>query len=212
MTEQQVFDAMRGELIRTLANRFGAKNFDTQGKKALRVKGITGSRAEVDVVPSINYHFVRWLPQLNRYDTVAGVAILSADGRWTMNFPDQHYANGVAKRASTAHRFKRVVRILKRMRSYLTEHGLLTVKVPSFLVECLVYLVANEHFLVETDDRYDRVRRIVRRMQTLLANQLVIPGLVEINGVKLLFHPTQSWTYADAVTFINAVVAQLGRE
>lgn len=135
MTAAQILDISRAELIASLSAEFGGAKVDASGKKAIRVKGITGSRAEVDVVPTLRYHFVQWLDHLGRYDTVEGVAILSTDGRWTVNFPEQHAANGVAKRVRTLYRFKKVVRILKRMRADMTERRLLTVSVPSFLVE-----------------------------------------------------------------------------
>lgn len=209
LTFDQVFGRIRAELTADLTRRFGQQNV-VAGKKALRIKGITGSRAEVDVVPAVRFHHVLWQADVSRYLTIEGVAILALDGRWTLNFPEQHHANGIAKRARTAHRFKRIVRIFKRLRSDLKERGLLTVAVPSFLVECLVYLVEDEYFLIESDDQYGRVQRIARRLQALLSNFQATEQMTEINGIKLLFHPDQGWTYQDAVTFAGTVVAQLG--
>ncbi|MFX7895040.1 hypothetical protein ABTK48_20195, partial [Acinetobacter baumannii] len=83
----------------------------------------TGSRAEVDVVPAIRLHHVTWLSDANRYQTLEGVAILSTADSWTLNFPEQHAANGRAKRARTGHQFKRVVRIFKRMQSDMLKTG-----------------------------------------------------------------------------------------
>ena len=83
-------------------------------------------------------------------------------------------------------------------------------QVASFLVECLVYLVENEHFLVESDDLYARVRRIVLRMRELLGNPLISMGLREINDIKPLFGAGQAWSQPDAIKFVDAVVAHLG--
>jgi hypothetical protein len=209
LTFSQIFTGLRTELTQYLSDAFGRGNI-VPGTKAVRVKGITGSRAEVDVVPTIRYHYVRWLDHFSRYDVVEGVAILSTDGRWTVNFPEQHNLNGITKRSLTSHRFKKIVRIFKRMRADLAERGLLSVSVPSFLVECLVYNVEDNYFLVEDDDRYERVRRVALRMQALLANEEWAARMMEINGVKWLFHPEQAWTYSAALTFANAVVAHLG--
>ena len=44
-----------------------------------------------------------------------GAAFL-CDGRLIINYPDQHYANGVSKNTGTGRRFKAVARILKRLR------------------------------------------------------------------------------------------------
>lgn len=205
----EIFVGMRAELFANLSRAFGSGNV-TSGTKAFRIKGITGSRAEVDVVPVIRYSYVMWLPNHNRYRALEGIAILSTEGKWTINFPEQHSANGIAKRTNTAHRFKRVVRIMKRLRSDMEDAGVLTVKVPSFLIECLVYCVEDAYFLVESDDRYDRVRRVARRIQELLSNRAAADRLCEINDIKLLFRPNQAWTYEDALTFANEVVTHLG--
>ena len=208
LTFGQIFTSMRAEMTSELARKFGAANI-VPGKKAIRIKGITGSRAEVDLVPAVKLHYVEWYPHLNRYNVTEGVAIFSTESRWTLNFPEQHSANGVIKRGATSHRFKRIVRVFKRLRADMMERGLLAVKVPSFLVECLVYIVENEYFLVESDDGYDRVRRVALRMQELL-NSPAATSLREINGIKLLFHSSEAWTLADARTFVNAVVIHLG--
>jgi hypothetical protein len=106
-----------------------------------------------------------------QYRRVNGVTILGKDGAWINNFPEQHYANGVKKRERTKHRFKRFVHIFKRLRDELVrEQKLAPGRVPSFLIECLTYVVEDDYFLVETDDRYDRANRILGRMWELLDN------------------------------------------
>ena len=164
-------------------------------------------------MPTIQYRYVTWNSTGalgGYYNTLEGVAILSTDGQWTANFPGQHEANGIAKRSRTKHRFKKVVRTFKRLRADMTDRGLLAVSIPSFLVECLVYLVEDEYFMVETDDRYDRVRRVAMRLQKRLEAGRSGAALNEINDVKLLFGSHQGWTHANALTFIHAVVAHLG--
>ena len=96
------------------------------------------------------------------------------------------------------------------MRADMTDHGLLAVSVPSFLVECLVYVVEDWHFLVPTDDRYDRVRRVTIRIQELLSDPAIAAALTEINEIKYLFHPAQAWSRENAMTFANTAVAHLG--
>jgi hypothetical protein len=68
---------------------------------------------------------------------------------------------------------------------------------PSFLVECLVYGVEDQYFLIETDDRYDRLVRIVTRIYEQLDDPTWVSNALEINEVKFLFRPKQGWT-ADA--------------
>ncbi len=208
LTEGQIFAQMRTELMAELGRKFGYLNV-VPGKKAIRVRGITGSRAEVDVVPTIQYHYVLWNDLMARYDVLKGVAIYSTDGHWTVNFPEQHYANGVAKNNGTLRRFKRVTRIFKRLRADMQTRGIFSVEVPSFLIECLVYAVEDSYFLVESDDAFDRVLRVARRLKELLSTA-TIPALTEINEIKSLFHYSQPWRPEIATAFVNAAIAHLG--
>ena len=103
-----------------------------------------------------------------------------------------------------------LVRIFKRLRADMSDRGLLQIKVPSFLVECLVYAVEDSYFLVDGDDRYGRVQRVARRMQQLVSDRDTAASLYEINAVKWLFHQDQAWSYDDALTFVNAAARFLG--
>jgi hypothetical protein len=201
---------LRFEMAVELGNRFGALNVDTGGSKALRVHGVPGSRADVDIVPCFTLHHVRWDFATDRYWTINGIAILSQDGRWTFNFPEQHYENGVQKRANTRLRFKKVVRMLKRLRDELVEAQVLEAKeAPSFLIECLVYGVEDWFFLYEEDDRYDRLVRIVTRMSGQLHDEAWCNAATEINGVKPLFGQETPWTVYGARKFVLAAWQRL---
>jgi hypothetical protein len=92
----------------------------------------------------------------------------------------------------------------------MTKRGILTVTVPSFLIECLVYLAEDHHFKIESDDRYDRVKRVLIRVSEILAGGLYAYTSTEINGIKPLFGGGQSWTLDSARTFVNLAIAHLG--
>ncbi len=209
LTEAQAFAMMRSSLMSALGGAFGYFKINA-GNKAIRIQGITGSRAEVDVVPTVTYHRVHWNSYLARYDVTEGVAIFSTDGRWTLNFPEQHHANGIDKNDRTSRRFKRVTRIIKRLRADMATRGLFTTEVPSFLIECLVYAVGDDYFLVDSDDAYDRVVRVLRRMRELVSNPLAAAALTEINEIKLLFHASQPWRIDTALALTDAALAHLG--
>jgi hypothetical protein len=201
---------MRAEVGRQLADRFGTVHVDASGNKAVRLTGLAGSRADVDVVPCLVCHYVLWDQMAGVYRTIEGVAIFGRNGTITYNFPEQHNLNGITKRERTRHRFKKNVRMLKRLRDEMAEAGIINGgEVPSFLVECLVYRVEDEHFLMEQDDRYDRLRRIVERMRA----QLNVPdwssAALEINDVKVLFGPHQPWSLETAKMFAHAAWARL---
>jgi hypothetical protein len=196
-------DRMRAEIRSELIAAFGALALDDSGNKAIRVKGLEGSRSEVDVVPCFTLHHITGQTLLGQ-TTVPGTAILSKDkANWTLNYPDQHSENGRTKRLNTGLHFKRVVRIVKRLRADMTERGILRDKVPSFLVECLVHLVEDRYFTEPSDDRHGRVSRVLNRLAEILANPPIAYASYEINGIKLLFAGVQAWTLDTARNFVN---------
>jgi hypothetical protein len=201
---------MRRQIATSLIEKFGAASVDVSGNKAIRLKKLPGSRADVDIVPVFKYMWVCWDHPALQYRQANGITVLGKDGSWIHNFPDQHAANGIAKRVRTAHRFKRHVRIFKRLRDELVQQGkLASGRVPSFLIECLTYAVEDGYFLVETDDRYGLAVRIFNRMWELLDNPLWTSTATEINGIKFLFNIAQPWTVNDAKGFVALALAQL---
>ncbi|MEW9808791.1 hypothetical protein ABUE31_22660, partial [Mesorhizobium sp. ZMM04-5] len=208
VTYAEVLGRMRDEITSELNRVFGRSNVDATGGKAIKVSGNEGTRSEVDVVPTFTLHHIRTagLAGVTKDD---GVALLSPTGHWTFNYPDQHIANGRAKRLRTGLKFKRIVRSIKRLQSDMEEHGLLRRRVPSFLIECLVYLVEDYHFLVETDDRYMRVKRVLQRISERLNSGLATYMLLEINDIKPLFGG-QAWTLEQAQEFVRLALWHLG--
>jgi hypothetical protein len=170
------------------------------------VKGLTGSRSEVDVVPAFTLHHIGPGAMTHK-----GVAILSRDGNtWTFNYPEQHAENGKWKRLSTGLQFKRVVRIVKRLRTEMKERGVTAADIPSFLIECLMYLVEDNYFTVDGDDRYGRVRRVMSRLSERLSGPLEPFLFMEIYRLKPLFTGGQAWTLETARSFVAAVLIELG--
>jgi hypothetical protein len=98
-TYGQIAGQMRTEITQELTGRFGAIKVDSTGNKAIRLKRAVGTRADVDVVPCLVLHYVIWNPVSHVYQTINGVAIFPKVGAPTLNFPDQHNANVIAKRS-----------------------------------------------------------------------------------------------------------------
>lgn len=192
-----------------LAAAFGSANV-RPGNKAFRIPAVAGSRADADVVPAVRFDFVRgrtpvWFAAIEPYERVEGVIIYAQGGTETVSFSQQQHFNGKAKRERTRHRFKKVARTAKWLRDELVALGHLKPgQVPSFLIECLVYGVEDEAFLVG-EDRYARMQRILGRIGAQVQSPHWTPAAVEINEVKLLFHHAQPWAVADAQSFEAAV-------
>lgn len=117
---------------------------------------------------------------------------------------------GVKRRRDTKLRFKKNVRMLKRLRNEMAEDGNnAAARVPSFLIECLVHAVEDDWFLVDEDDRYTRLCRLLFRLQVLFTDSNWVTNVVEINCVKRLFGSWQKWRPEDASAFVDAAIAQL---
>lgn len=159
-------DELRSNLVKVLNAKFGSKNVDPSGKKAIRVHELPGSRADIDVVPAFTLSLVGWSARKSAPIVRKGIAIFGTDDKWTKNYPDQHHANGIAKRARTAHRFKKVVRALKSIRDELVLLQTIPDKsMPSFLIECLVYGVEDHYFFAgASHERFDRLVQIIERV------------------------------------------------
>ena len=204
---------LRREIGRALVDAFGSANV-RGGNKAFRLSAVPGSRADTDVVPAVCLHCVRrrglgLLASVEPFERIQGVVVYATDGTEILNFPQQHHENGKAKRTRTKHRFKKLVRAAKRLRDELVEGGQLRPgQVPSFLIECLVYGVADGAFLFE-EDRYDRMWRVLYRIGEQLSDSSWTATALEINGVKLLFHEVQPWTVADAQAFVIAALRRM---
>ena len=202
---------MRAEMVAALRGEFGARNVDDSGSRAIHVKELPGSRAEVDVVPTFVLHHVAWIDTTRTYHTIHGVGILSKDATtWTFNFPKQHNENGIAKRGRTKHRFKRCVRMLKRLRNEMADAGVEAAKpIPSYLIECLAYRVDDIFYTDDNDDHFKRIYWIVRSLQNVAAGPGWPADAMEINDVKRLFGSWQGWTHAQVVAFLAAARAYL---
>lgn len=194
-------DRVRNAIITDCQARLGHSEVNP-GSKAIRIDGLSGSRAEVDLVPAFRLHWISNNPY-GGYKVTEGAAIFGLDGSETLNFPAQHHNNGKSKRGRTRHRFKKNVRMLKRLNYELVDVGSIARRLPSFLVECLAYSVDDEHYLIDDDDRYGRLIRLLYQMKCNLENESWIASATEVNEMKILFHPTQNWTLSDAKEFVR---------
>ncbi len=117
------------------------------------------------------------------------------------NFPEQQYANGVAKNDATGRRFKKSVRIIKKLRYQMEDAGYKSAEaMASFLIESLVWNAPN-HLFSATSLR-DMVQGILAHLWEETRADATCNKWTEENGIKFLFHSSQSWTRAQANQFL----------
>ena len=162
------FDQYKSHIAWCLEEEFGREAVRT-GKKAIHIHKDNHEKIHADVVPA--YTFQIFGPRIglggSRSTLHNGIALVTAEGRRVTNFPDQHYVNGCAKNERTGRRYKRVTRILKRLRNHMAENSDAPDKVrfrakntPSFLIESLVYNCPDHLF--GNSEIYDDVVAVLR--------------------------------------------------
>lgn len=194
---------LRQELKASLDAKFSGQ-IDSSGSTAFRVDSGT-ARVEADVVPCFDYRY--YFASGGYRD---GAKVFKKDDSSLENFPDQQLANGRAKNARTSTRFKKAVRVMKRVENAMVTAGSHR-EVPSFFVECLVYNTPDSILLRTT---WTEVVRgiLVHVWNGLEGAEPTDEQLrwLEVNEGKYLFHSSQAWTRGDGRDFAKAAWNYLG--
>lgn len=200
-------ERFKDDVERALVSRFGRSAVD-RGNKAIHVREDSRSLA-ADVVPCFTYHRYDSIDYNRRAVYHQGIQIHPDSGGKIENWPEQNYERGVAKNEATGRRYKRVVRILKRLENDMVAKGI-TAEVPSFLIECLVYNVPNQGF--QNYGYQADVRYVMAHLFNGTLNGGGSGEWVEVNGLKWLFHPTQRWSRTEAHSFVSKAWDYVGFE
>lgn len=184
---------LRDEVTTALNNAFGSSAVDSSGKIALVVAAVPGSRPSIDVVPSFDYFLY---DDLQRNSSRRGSCVWPKTGLTKIvNWPDQQLANGREKNQRTGQRYKNYVRALKNAENVLVKAGIIGAK-PSYLMECLVWNVADSTMMSGTLD--DGFRGTLVELWQGLADDGDYTEWTEPNDIKYLFRNGQKWSRSDA--------------
>jgi hypothetical protein len=199
--------AFKDDVQAALISYFGSPAVD-RGTKAIRVAESVG-RLPADVVPCVTER--TWTSPSNYND---GIRLLndSDPNQRIVNYPKQHLAQGTKKNDRTSRRYKRVVRILKRLENQMVEEKKIAV-VPSFLIESCVWNVPDARF-ENGVDWTARVRSALAHIynETRSEDCVQSDDWLEANALKYLFVAGQSWDYREAHAFAAAAWDYIGFE
>lgn len=189
------FDTFRSEVGTALTSYFG-RGAITPGDKAFDVSANT-YRVEADVAPFFDHR---------RYDAsgqyLQGVEMLSRSGRRIINWPDQHYTNGVAKNERTRRSYKGCVRILKTLRyAMIADNSKSAEDATSFLMECLVWNAPDSSITLATWQ--DSMRDVLANLFNNTLSYEKCNEWGEVSELKYLFRGSQPWTWETAHRFIS---------
>lgn len=190
------YDQYKNEVEEALVNYFG-RSAVKRGNKAFDVHE-TSYHVEADVAAFFEHR---------RYQAdgtyLEGVELRTdKENRRVINWPEQHYENGVSKNKATGTRFKSIVRVLKALSNEMTGQGVGAADVPGFFLGCLTYNIPNDRF-----GNYTYSADVKTALVFLYENtntQDACAKWVEVSGLKWLFHETQKWTRQQANAFTYA--------
>lgn len=183
----------------------------TRGNKAFDVHANT-YRIDADVVPTLERRLYTGRKNTDGSDHfLCGVAFVPDEGARINNWPKQNYDSGNAKNGDCSRHYKRVVRIIKRLRYKMEDEGVRAASgIGSFLIESLVWNVPNEAFLHDTYTA--DVRYVLAHAFNNTRKDEDCPDWREVNRIKYLFHAAQPWTREQVHTFLSAAWDYVGFE
>ncbi len=196
INSEYTYSIFKNELEVALVARFGRAAV-SRGNKSFDIKE-NSYRVESDVAAFFEHR--RYI-SLSEYNS--GVEMIPDDSKppRIQNWPEQHYKNGVYKNDCTDRRYKRVVRILKKLSNEMSDSGIQSAKnTPSFLVECLVFNASNSCFNYPTYT--SMVQSVLAELFNNTRTNEKCSEWGEVSGLKYLFNNSQPWTRESANQFL----------
>jgi len=193
----------RTDVIAALTKYYGSQLVDTSGSKSIKVLPASG-RLKADVVVAATYKRYRSDLTLE----AEGITFWTIpDGVQLINYPKQHYDNGVAKNSDSNTRgwYKVTIRTYKnaRERIYKNKPSLLG-KYPSYFTECLLFNVPNGRFGGSYQDNFrDTVNWLHEALNSDTANDMACQ-----NDLQYLFRNTPvTWNLATAKSYVAELIS-----
>lgn len=208
-TEGSISFSEYKNLVHEALNSYFGVQYVTRGNKAFDIHS-NSYRVDADAVPAFAYRYYYGDGEYDYRDPV-GIAFDTDKGDRIINWPDYVYDNGITKQDNTSQRYKKMVRILKKLRNKMQDENISgSHDVASFLIESMVWNVPNGHF--GKDAYYDDLRSVVASCFNDTLNNEACKEHCEVNDIKYLFHSSQPWTRKKAHNFFDAAWDYIGFE
>lgn len=197
-SSQYAYSQFKNSVEEALRQKFGSSNVH-RGNKAFSIDS-NSYRVKGDILPALEYRRYTKPPnQSNNY--LSGVKFITDNGNEIINWPEQHYTNGVDKNTKTSQSFKRTVRIFKNLRNDMTGNNIHSAKnFPSFLIECLCWNVPNNKYSSSNYTNIVKSTLVYLHKNTKTFD--TCQEWEEVSELKYLFRNSQLWTYQQVNTFV----------
>ncbi|MBI3525241.1 MAG: nucleotidyltransferase [Betaproteobacteria bacterium] len=118
-------------------------------------------------------------------------------------WPEQHFRNAELKNNRTERRYKRFVRVMKKLCDYMARHGYPQAGViPPYLNECLVYNTPDN--LLSAGALSRGLREMLAYLRHALGTDEKCRKWLEVTEMNYLFHASRPWTREQAHGWILA--------
>lgn len=204
----KTFSTFRKWVIQAMEDKF--KDGDVKvGNKSIKISK-NSYHLDADVVPAFQYRNYRFDKHTNPDNFYEGVKFFSSQNEEVINYPKIHIENGIKKNKATQKRYKRMIRILKRVKVQMKQEGYsVNDSMTSFLISGLIWNVPNT-ILNGSDNWIDRVRSTLTHLFNNTLKEENCEGWVEVSEMYYLFHSKRKWTRQQVNSFLGDMWNFLG--
>lgn len=176
------FIEYKRDIYNSLVNQFGTDNVKWKSK-CLFVNG-NSYRVDSDTVPARRNRDYRNDFTYNPMNYIGGISIISDEGETFVNYPEQHIKNGRDKNKSTNLYYKKMVRIIKKIRYIMIDNHISSAsKINSFMLESLLWNIPDYKYI--NDLKYTgKFQGIINYLKYISIKN--ISSYKEANGIKKL--------------------------
>lgn len=195
---------LRADIKRAL--RIGQIPFE-DGRKAIAVSNETKRLPfSADIIPCCEYRLYHRYkgPGEHENDYTTGIAFKTNDWqeRLVVNYPKQHYDQGVSKNVQVNGTYKETIRLFKNARNKAVDMSLIEKeKAPSYFIECLLHNVPDSLYDQSVEQRYPSI------IQWLYNHRNEWSTFDSQNKILPLFGTDADlWDESEAEAFVNALM------
>lgn len=177
------FDKYKAEILAALKKRFSDIEV---GNKSLKIDS-NSYRVQANAVPAFQYRNYSndYFTDANNY--IEGICIISKDGKKIINYPKQHKENGTNKNNRTSGYYKKMVRIIKKIKYDMKGTYDSVENISSFVLECMVYNVSDYCFSTLFKSESSKYQEMLKDVILYIENN-INESWKEVNEIKLLFN------------------------
>lgn len=173
------------------------------GNKSLKISS-NSYRVEANAIPSFQYRNYRHNNSFDPDIFVEGIKFYSASNVEVINYPKQHIENGKQKNRVTQRKYKRLVRVVKRIRyQMITENKPVDTAISSFLIECLIWNLPNNIIIIDCPT--ERLRQAIRFLHDATLNETTCKSWKEVSNILPLFDETRKWNTSKTNLFLRQI-------